>query len=109
MAGYGRRRVGKTKTVLRFISDKKNAIYFQPAEITRLCHMESKNTYAYLSKLEYLELISIINNPLSGKNKKTKRYYIKDQFYRFMYTFIDPNSSVISEIGSLSRPYIFDD
>lgn len=26
-----------------------------------------------------------------------------------MYTFIDPNSSVISEIGSLSRPYIFDD
>ena len=75
MAVYGRRRVDKTKTVLRFISDKKNAIYFQPAEIARLCHMEPKNIYAYLSKLEDLELISIINNPLSGKNKNKTILY----------------------------------
>ena len=97
--------IGTYIRILRAIGIKMK----EPTEIARLCHMESKNVYAYLSKLEDLELISVINNPLPGKNKNTKRYYIKDQFYRFMYTFIDPNSSVISEIGSLSRPYIFGD
>ena len=68
--------------------------------------MDPKAIYNYLLKLEELNIIGIVNNPINPK--KEKRYYITDLYLRFSYSFIDSNVSMISALGPDSKKYILD-
>ena len=59
----------------------------------------------YLKKLEELDIVKVVENPFSNK-KQDKRYKISDMLFRFHYTFIEPNVSIITAIGMQSKEYI---
>ena len=77
-------------------------------QIAAACSIDQRGVYTYLQKLEELEIVSTVDNPLSA-NRRDKRYRISDMLFRFNYTFIEPNISMITSIGSASRRYILDD
>lgn len=70
--------------------------------------LDSRGVFSYLNKLIDLEIVELVENPLSPK-KKDRRYRISDQLFRFSYTFIEPGISMISAIGSQSRKHILDE
>ncbi len=76
-------------------------------KIAKQCGMEQRNIYPYLNKLIDLEIVALINNPLSVK--KEHRYRISDSFFRFYYTFLEPNVSLISTLRERSRSIILND
>lgn len=76
-------------------------------KIAKQCGMEQRNIYPYLNKLIDLEIVSLIDNPLSGK--KEHRYRISDSFFRFYYTFLEPNASLISTLREKARDIILND
>ena len=69
--------------------------------------INSKIINIYLSKLEQLGIVSPVLNIFSSRRNRI-RYRISDLFYRFHYSFIEPNVSMITQIGKKSRPYILD-
>ena len=74
-------------------------------QIASKCGIDQRGVYAYLNKLLDLEIITEVNNPLSEK-KKDRRYRISDLLFRFNYTFIEPNASMITAIGEKAEPYV---
>ena len=76
-------------------------------KIAKQCGMDQRNIYPYLNKLMDLEIISLVDNPLSAK--KEHRYRISDAFFRFYYTFLEPNVSLISTLREKSRSIILND
>lgn len=76
-------------------------------KIAKQCSMDQRNIYPYLNKLMDLEIVSLVNNPLSAK--KEHRYRISDAFFRFYYTFLEPNVSLISTLREKSRSIILND
>lgn len=76
--------------------------------IARTCNLDQRAVFTYINKLIDMDIISVINNPLSNK-KYDKRFIIKDLFFRFYYSFIDPNVSLIISIGKKSKQYILDE
>ena len=76
-------------------------------KIAKQCGMDQRNIYPYLNKLIDLEIVSLVNNPLS--DKKEHRYRISDSFFRFYYTFLEPNVSLISTLREKSREIILND
>ena len=76
------------------------------SDIASKIKMDPKAIYNYLLKLEELNIIGIVNNPINPK--KEKRYYITDLYLRFSYSFIDSNVSMISALGPDSKKYILD-
>ena len=76
-------------------------------QIAGKCNLDQRAVYAYLTRLEDLGIISAISNPLSLKNKE-KRYIISDYLFRFNYTFIEANLSMINALGFKSKEYILD-
>ena len=97
------RDIGPYIRILRAIgADEK-----EPSDIASKSDIDSKAIYQYLNKLEELEVIETVHNPLPGKKNKIRRYRIRDLFFRFMYTFIEPNSSLIVQIEEKAYPYVF--
>jgi len=76
-------------------------------KIAKQCGIDQRNIYPYLNKLIDLEIVSLVNNPLSVK--KEHRYRISDSFFRFYYTFLEPNVSLISTLREKSRSIILND
>ena len=76
-------------------------------KIAKQCGMDQRNIYPYLNKLIDLEIVSLVDNPLSAK--KEHRYRISDSFFRFYYTFLEPNVSLISTLREKSRSIILND
>ena len=76
-------------------------------KIAKQCEMEQRNIYPYLNKLIDLEIVSLVDNPLSAK--KEHRYRISDSFFRFHYTFLEPNVSLISTLREKSMDIILND
>ena len=97
------RDIGTFVRILRTIGSAEKG----PAEIAEGSDVDSKAIYQYLNRLEDLQIIEPITNLLPGKKIRNKRYRIKDLFFRFMYTFIEPNLSVIFQLEKDARPYVF--
>lgn len=76
-------------------------------KIAKQSGMEQRNVYPYINKLVDLEIVSLVDNPLSPK--KEHRYRISDSFFRFYYTFLEPNVSLISTLREKSRDIILND
>ena len=76
-------------------------------KIAKQCGLDQRNIYPYLNKLIDLEIIALVDNPLS--KKKEHRYRISDPFFRFYYTFLEPNVSMITTLREKSRDIILND
>ena len=76
--------------------------------IAKMCNLDQRAIFTYIDKLIDMEIISVVKNPLSNK-KYDKRFMIKDLFFRFYYSFLDPNISLIVSIGEKSKEFILDD
>ena len=89
--------------ILRFLgsSDKK------ASDIASFTKIDNRAIYSYLNKLEELNIIEIVNNPLN--NKKDKRYHISDLYLRFAYTFIEPNISLIVSLEEKAKSFILNE
>ncbi len=88
--------------ILRFLgSSAKKA-----SDIASYVKIDNRAIYAYLNKLEELNIIEVVKNPLS--NKSDKRYHILDLYLRFAYTFIDPNVSLIASLQEKAKPFVLD-
>ena len=79
----------------------------EPGRIAKQCGMEQRNIYQYLNRLIDLGIVSPVENTFSGK--KERRYRTADPYYRFYYTFLEPNVSVISTLQEKSRAVILND
>ena len=90
-------------SILRVISASEK----DSGKIAKQCGMEQRNVYPYLNKLIDLEIVSLVDNPLSLK--KEHRYRISDSFFRFYYTFLEPNVSLISTLREKSMDIILND
>ena len=90
-------------SILRVISASEK----DSGKIAKQCGMEQRNVYPYLNKLIDLEIVSLVDNPLSLK--KEHRYRISDSFFRFYYTFFEPNVSLISTLREKSMDIILND
>lgn len=89
--------------ILRFLgsSDKK------ASDIASFVKIDNRAIYSYLNKLEELNIVEIVNNPLSSKNDK--RYHISDLYLRFAYTFIEPNISLITSLENKAKTYVLNE
>ncbi len=88
--------------ILRFLgSSAKKA-----SDIASYVKIDNRAIYAYLNKLEELNIIEVVKNPLS--NKSDKRYHILDLYLRFAYTFIEPNVSLIISLEEKAKPFVLD-
>ena len=86
--------------ILRYLaSNEKKA-----SDIAVRAKVDTRAIYNYINKLEVLDIIEEVKNPLT--NSREKRYHIKDLYLRFAYTFIEPNVSMISALGKKSKQYI---
>lgn len=81
--------------ILRAISEGK----VESKEIADFIGLENTEISPYLKNLSELLDMAESNNPLFGK-KRTKRYKIKDNLFRFWYKFVYPNREHI-EIGNI--------
>ena len=87
-------------SILRAIGGGKTA-----GQIAGKCEIDQRAIYAYLTRLEEIGVVSVMYNPFPGKNKE-KRYVISDHLFRFNYTFIEPNISLINALDAESKGYI---
>ncbi|ACR41579.1 ATP-binding protein [Saccharolobus islandicus] len=89
MLRYEFSEIGTYKEILHAISSGKNTL----GEIKDFVRI-SGDVSSYLNKLEK---IGIVGKEFPYKMKKGARYYIKDNFTLFWFTFIYPNLSLIEE------------
>ena len=80
----------------------------ESGKIAEKCGMDPRNVFTYLSRLIDLEIVAAVNNPMDSK-KTNRRYRIADSFFRFNYSFIEPNISMITAIGGEARKYILNE
>ena len=90
--------------ILRAISGSEK----DSGQIAKKSGMDARGIFPYLKKLQELGIITTVENPLTSK-KREKRYKICDQLFRFNYTFIEPNISMITALGSESVKYVLDE
>ena len=69
--------------------------------------LDNKGLSPYLNRLESLQLIAQVANPLSSEKRK-QRYRITDALFRFHYTFIEPNMSLINTLREKAIDVILD-
>ena len=69
--------------------------------------LDSKSLSPYLARLQDLRLIAPVENPLSSEKRK-QRFRITDALFRFHYTFIEPNISLINTLREKSADYVLD-
>ena len=77
----------------------------ESGQISEKCGMDPRAVFGYLNKLIDLNILSIVSNPLSVK-QKGKRYTISDLMFRFHFSFIDAKTSLITTARENSIPYI---
>ena len=76
-------------------------------QIAKLSGLDSKGLSPYLNRLHDLHLAAPVDNPLSSEKRK-QRFRITDALFRFHYTFIEPNMSLINSLRENSIHYILD-
>ena len=76
--------------------------------IAKLCHLDHRAVFTYLNTLIDLGILRSVENTFS-KKKYDKKYEVKDFFFKFYYSFINPNISLIVSLNSKARNYILDD
>ena len=69
--------------------------------------LDSKGLSPYLARLQDLHLVAPVANPLSTEKRK-QRFRITDALFRFHYTFIEPNMSLINTLREKAVDYILD-
>ena len=69
--------------------------------------LDNKGLFPYLNRLENLQIISQVTNPLSSEKRK-QRFRITDALFRFHYTFIEPNMSLINSLREKAMDIILD-
>ena len=77
------------------------------SQIADRSSLDSKGLFSYLARLQDLNLVSSVDNPLSTEKRK-QRFRITDALFRFHYTFIEPNMSMINALQEKSADYILD-
>ena len=70
-------------TILRAIGTGEK----ESGQIAEKCGMDPRAVFGYLNKLIDLNILTLISNPLSAK-QKGKRYIISDLLYRFHFPFM---------------------
>ncbi|MBQ8161912.1 MAG: ATP-binding protein [Clostridia bacterium] len=95
------REVTTYMTILRTIGTGEK----ESGQIADKCGMDPRAVFTYLNKLIDLDILSVVANPLSPK-QKGKRYMISDLLYRFHFSFIDPRVSMITVTQEKAIPYI---
>ncbi|MBQ9252354.1 MAG: ATP-binding protein [Clostridia bacterium] len=80
----------------------------ESSQIAERSGLDQRAVFGYLNKLIDLNIISLVVNPLAAK-QKTNRYMISDLLYRFHYTFIEPNISMITTLHGDAMPFILND
>lgn len=68
-------------------------------QIAAKCQMEQRSLTSYLSKLIDLDILNVYEPMMAGKRTE-KRYEISDLLFRFSNSFIEPNISYITLVGS---------
>ncbi len=76
-------------------------------QIAKQSGLDSKGLSPYLSRLQELCLVAPVDNPLSPEKRK-QRFRIIDALFRFHYTFIEPNMSMINSLREKACDYILD-
>lgn len=76
-------------------------------QIAKLSGLDSKGISPYLTRLQDLHLVASVENPLSTEKRK-QRFRITDALFRFHYTFIEPNMSMINSLREKAIDYILD-
>ena len=89
--------------ILRAIGGSDKSI----SQIADQSGLDSKTVSAYLVRLQDLYLVNVVANPLSTEKRKN-RYRITDALFRFHYTFIEPNMSMINALRNQAADYILD-
>ena len=69
--------------------------------------LESKGLSPYLTRLQELHLVAAVENPLS-REKRKQRFRTIDALFRFHYTFLEPNLSMINYLRENAADYILD-
>ena len=77
----------------------------ESGQIAARCGMDPRAVFGYLNRLTDLQIVSVLENPLAGK-QKAKRYVISDLLYRFHFSFIEPRISLITTAREKAMPYI---
>ena len=77
-------------------------------QIAKKSGLDQRGIFSYLNKLVELNILTPIDNPLS-KKQKDKKYIISDYLFRFSFTFIEPNISIISAIDGAAMDYVLGD
>lgn len=75
------------------------------SQIAKHSGLESKALSPYLNRLQELHLVSPVSNPLSTE-KRNARFRITDELFRFHYTFVEENMSLINSLREKSIDYI---
>ena len=76
-------------------------------QISAQSGLDSRGLSPYLNRLESLQFIASVANPLSNEKRK-QRFRITDALFRFHYTFIEPNLSLINSLREQSMDIILD-
>lgn len=69
--------------------------------------LDNKGLSSYLARLQDLQLVAPVANPLSTEKRK-QRFRITDALFRFHYTFIEPNMSLINTLREKAIDHILD-
>ena len=75
------------------------------AQIASQSGLDARGLSPYLNRLVDLDLIDTAVNPLAS-DKRNQRYRITDMLFRFHYTFIEPNMSMINAIREEAAEHI---
>ena len=77
------------------------------AQIAKQSGLEAKGLSPYLNRLGELFLVAPVANPFSTEKRK-QHYRITDALFRFHYTFIEPNMSLINSLREKALEYVLD-
>ena len=76
-------------------------------QIAEKSGLDSKGLSPYLNRLQELKLVSLADNPLASEKRK-QRFRITDALFRFHYTFIEPNMSLINSLREKAIDFVLD-
>ena len=76
-------------------------------QIAKQSGLDSKGISIYLNRLQELYLTAPADNPLSTEKRK-QRTRITDALFRFHYTFVEPNMSMINSLREKAIEFILD-
>ncbi len=78
------------------------------AQIASQSGLDVRGLSPYLNRLSELNVIDTVLNPVSA-DKRSQRYRITDLLFRFHYTFVEPNMSMINALQDEAAAFILAD